>query len=33
MERYVDTFVVVEDRARVRAEIGGEALWRRLEAG
>lgn len=26
MERYVDTFVVVEDRARVRAEIGGEAL-------
>lgn len=33
MERYIDTFVVAEDRARVRAEIGGEALWRRLEAG
>ena len=33
MERYIDTFVVAEDRSRVRAEIGGEALWRRLEAG
>ena len=33
MERYIDTFVVAEDRPRVRAEIGGEALWRRLERG
>lgn len=33
MERYIDTFVVEEDRARVRAEIGAEALWRRLDAG
>lgn len=33
MERYIDTFVVAEDRSRVRAEIGAEALWRRLEAG
>ena len=33
MARYIDTFVVEEDRARVRAEIGPEVLWRRLEDG
>ena len=33
MARYIDTFVVEEDRARVRAEVGPEVLWRRLEDG
>ena len=33
MERYIDTYVVEEDRARVRAEVGPDALWKRLEDG
>ena len=33
MGRYIDTFVVDEDRARVRAEIGPDVLWKRLEDG
>ena len=33
MERYIDTYVVEEDRARVRAEVGPDALWRRLAEG
>lgn len=33
MERYIDTYVVEEDRARVRAEVGSDALWRRLAEG
>ncbi len=33
MARYIDTFVVEEDRARMRAEVGPEVLWRRLEDG
>ncbi len=33
MARYIDTFVVEEDRARVRAEVGPDALWRRLAEG
>lgn len=33
MERYISTFVVAEDRPRVRAEIGADTLWRRLDEG
>lgn len=33
MERYIDTYVVEEDRARVRTEVGPDALWKRLEGG
>ncbi|MEY8461550.1 ATP-binding protein [Eggerthellaceae bacterium 24-137] len=33
MERYIDTYVVEEDRARVRTEVGPDALWKRLADG